>query len=67
MKTCLLKSALYVMPLITLVGLVTFSADLAGKAERYQAAAVSPMQPGPEMLDSSYDALRNNLYVNLGR
>ena len=67
MKTIYAKLTAIVTTLITLALVITLSANLARKAERYQTAAITQKQPGPEIITTSIDAMIDNLCATSGR
>lgn len=67
MKTLFAKLAVTVISLVALAALVTLSTGIARKAERYQSAAVTQNQPGPEIIGNSYGEMMNNLFYISGR
>lgn len=67
MKSAYGKLAVTIVPLIALVLLLTAVVNLARKVDRIQTGALSQQQPGPELLNGSYNNLLNNLFAAGGR
>ena len=67
MRTVIVKLSVIIISLVAMATLVIFSSGAAGNVARFQAAAVSHTQPGPEFVGSSIGALMDNLYAASGR
>ena len=67
MKTIITRLAIAIIPICSLAAGSIFFFDVAGKVERYRAAAVSHAPPGPEILGNSYGEMMNNLFSTSGR
>lgn len=67
MKSIFAKLAVTIIPIIALAALVTLSTGIARKAGRYQSAAMSQAQPGPQIPGHCYGEVMNNLFSSSGR
>lgn len=67
MKSIFAKLSVTIIPIIALAALVTLSTGITRKAGRYQPAAMSQVQPGPQIPGHSYSEVMDNLFSSLGR